>query len=138
MKKNLKSILKSTGLKEYRLHFGTFDYSFNCIVGDYQKLPIYLAYKWEKKEEWVREWNIELDKGYTPRGRWFRYNDYAPVIWIPKKPRTPREIATLAHEILHVVYELCRWAGIPLTQDTEEVRTHAQAYALKMLLENIK
>ncbi len=135
---NLKSVLRATGLKEYRVHFGLFDFSFNCVVGDYQQLPKYLAYKWEASEEWVREWNVELDKGYSPRGRWFKFGEYAPVIWIPKKPTTPREIATLAHEILHVVYELCRWASIPLTTDTEEVRTHAQAFALTELLEKIK
>jgi len=135
---NLKLILKKNNLKEYRVHFGTFDFELNCIVGEYKNLPEYLAYKWEKDAEWVREWNEELDMGYEPRGRWFGYKGYTPVIWIPKKPKTPREIATLAHEILHVVYELCRWASIPLTQDTEEIRTHAQAHALTTLLKEIK
>jgi hypothetical protein len=135
---NLKTLLKKTGLKEYNVHFGMFDFSFNCIVGDYKQLPKYLAYKFESTEEKMREWNEQVDYGYTPRGRWFRHGDHCPVVWIPKKPKTPREIATLAHEILHVVYELCRWAAIPLDASSEEVRTHAQAHALTTLLKEIK
>lgn len=133
---NLESILKTSKLKEYRINFGTFNFSFNCIVGEYKNLPKYLAYKYEEDEKWIYDKWIDIND--VSNGNFFICKGYAPIIWIPKKPTTPREIATLSHEILHVVYELCRWAQIPLCEETEEVRTHAQAYALTTLLTDIK
>lgn len=132
----LELILKTSKLKEYRINFGTFNFSFNCVVGEYKNLPKYLAYKYEEEEKWISDKLIDINN--VPNGRFFTHKDYSPNIWIPKKPTTPREIATLSHEILHVVYELCRWAQIPLCEETEEVRTHAQAYALTTLLTEIK
>lgn len=64
------------------------------------------------------------------RGKCFFRGGYVPIIWIPKKPRTAREHATLAHECLHVIFHLFEWANIPITRDTEEVMTHSMAYLI--------
>src|SRR6185436_9998614 len=105
------------GFKEQRIHMGIFDFEVIVILGDYGKCEKYIQWKFEEKDLDIACW----DFGYEPRGKVFYKQGFVPVLWLPRKPKTPREYATLAHEALHCVYHLFEWASIPMTRDTEEV-----------------
>ena len=75
--------------------------------------------------------------GYEPRGKVFYRRGYVPVLWIPRKPKTAREHATLAHESLHCVYHLFEWANLPMSRDTEEVAAHSMAHIMANIITDI-
>ena len=56
---------------------------------------------------------------------------YPVVLWIPSKPKNIEEYSILNHEILHVVSSILKWAGVPLSDDTEEVYGHMMQYYSK-------
>lgn len=124
---------RGLGLKEVRVHMGTFDFTVICCVGPYKSMSKYIAWKFEDEGFDVEGTNF----GYAPRGKCFFRHGYVPVIWIPKKPSTVREHTTLSHECLHAVFHLFEWADLPLTRDTEEVMAHAQAHLTASILEKI-
>ena len=117
---------KFKGIKENTVHMGTFDFSVKVIVGDYKETCRYVLWKFEAPDFDINATNV----GYEPRGKCFFKAGYVPVIWMPKKPTTPREHATYAHECLHAVYHLFEWAGLAATRDTEEVMAHAMAHLI--------
>lgn len=122
--------LKKLKLKEIKVHMGMFDYGINVVIGDYSGLEEYTRFKLDDDE-------FELaifDKDYLPRGKCLYRGGYRPIIWIPRKPQTPREHATLAHESLHAMYHVARWAGFPLDDSTEEVMTHGMAHIINQIL----
>jgi hypothetical protein len=122
------------GFKEIKIDMGIFDFYVICIIGDYRNCGKYIQWKFEDKD-----FNPEIwDKGYIPIGKVFSSSGYAPVLWIPRKPKTPREYATLAHEALHCVYHLFDWASIPMSAHTEEVATHSMAHIINEVLINCK
>lgn len=118
------------GLKEIRIHMGAFDFSVICIIGDYKNTEQYVRWRFDDKEFNAEKW----DMGYIPLGKVFFRQGYVPILWIPRKPKTAREHATLAHEALHCVFHLFEWASLPLTGDTEEVMTHSMAYIITTIL----
>lgn len=127
------------GLKEIVIHFGMFDFKAICVVGPYEAALKFAAWK----HEWPKEWDVqvvssEMNKGYEPRGRIFRRPGYVPVIWIPHRPRTPREYGTLAHEVLHAVRLLMDWAAIELNAETEEAYCHALGHGVTTILDALK
>ena len=124
---------KRFGFKEIRTSMGLFDFDVICIVGDYKNAGKYIRWKFEDKEFSPEKWDL----GYEPRGKCFFSQGYVPVIWIPKKPRTPREIATLAHECIHAVFHLFAWASLSMTRDTEEVLCHSTAHLVNNILKNL-
>lgn len=116
------------GLREVSVHFGTFDYALNCLVGPYKNVEKYVAWKFEDP-------GYRTDSPHEVKGRYFYRIGYAPIIWVPRKPRTPDEIGTLAHEVMHAIhYLLVDWAEIPFTADTQEVYCHAMGLAMRELL----
>ena|SRR3990167_8016815 len=119
-------------LKEIRIEMGLFDFDVVCVIGDYKNLGKYIQWKFED-DSFDPE---DFDMKYECRGKCCFKKGYVPVIWIPKKPRTPREYATLAHEALHAVYHLFDWANLPMTRDTEEVMTHSMAHIINNILED--
>lgn len=122
-KKELKE--KWKGITENMIDMGIFDFRVIVLVGDYKTACAYVNWKFKDKT------NLEeYDMNYIPRGKCFFRPGYVPVIWIPKKPKTSREHATLAHECLHAIFHLFEWASIPITRDTEEVMTHAMSHLI--------
>lgn len=127
MPKSKSNPAKRLGLKEVEVNFGTFDFTVTCVIGSDKGL-----------QEYVR-WKLE-DQGITlndpARGRYFLRQGYAPVMWIPRAPRSPREYGTLAHEMLHIVRVIMDWVGMPpLNHDTEEAYCHALGHGVTKILE---
>lgn len=122
--------LEKLGLKEIEVHMGMFDFSINVVIGSYKNLEEYARFKLHDNE-----FNLaSTDSDYLPRGKCLYKGGYRPIIWIPKKPRTSREFATLAHESLHAMYHVHRWAGFTLSDETEEVMTHGMAHIIFSIL----
>ena len=117
---------KFKGITENKVYMGTFDFDVIVLVGDYKTALAYVSWKFNDKKTRLEDFDME----YIPRGKCFFRQGYVPVIWIPRKPKTPREHATLAHESLHAVFHLFEWADLPLTRDTEEVMTHAMSHII--------
>ena len=122
--------LKKLGFEEKVIHMGTFDFVVVAVIGSSDNLEEYIAFKYDEPDFDLSESN----NGYEPRGKCFYCAGYVPIIWIPKKPKTPREYATLAHECLHATKHVLRWAGIPFSDDTEELETHAMGYLITEIL----
>lgn len=127
---------KSLGLKEVRTSMGMFDFDVICVVGEYFAATKFVARKFE--DEFFLEIAEDSNKGYVPRGKCFYRTGYVPIIWLPGKPKSPREVATLAHECLHAVMHLFDWAAVPVTRDTEEVFAHAQAHLVTNILTKLR
>lgn len=127
--------LKKLGLKEYRVEMGFFDFTVLLLTGEYMKAVEFVAWKYDEGENFIEEHKV--DNGNV-RGKCFYRHCYVPCIYIPRKPKTAREYATLGHECNHAIYRLFAWAGIPMGSDTEEVFTHAQAHLVNGFLEQMK
>ena len=117
------------GLKEITIDFGTFDYAATCIVGP-----------WAGVQKYVR-WKLDdptTDVGSVSRGKFFHRDGYSPIIWIPRRPRTPEEYGTLSHECMHLIREVMGWAGVVLTYETDEAYCHAMGHAVRTILRGLK
>jgi len=118
---------QSFGLRIKEIHMGMFDFTVYLAVGPRSKVQDYLRWKWKDK-------TIEIaTEGQF--GTFFHHETYGPVIWIPEKPKTPRQYATVAHEAAHAAFEILDWYGVPITKDTHEVFCHAVGYLVTKILE---
>lgn len=120
---------KRLGFQVFDVHFGMFDYSVHVVIGPFDNL--------EKYARWKHE-NPDIVLPPNCRGLNIRTKGRAPILWLPSKPRAPHEIATLAHEMLHVVHSIMDWAGVPLTHDSDEVYCHALGHGVDAVLERLK
>lgn len=130
-RKKSRRYARTCGLKEIHVHFGTFDFAFNCVVGPWEGVRDYVSWKFETDRD-------TLPDRPPPRGMIFRATGYCPILWLPSEPRTPFEHATLAHEVLHAVVQLMEWAGIPLAPESEEAYCHALGYGVRSVLEGLR
>lgn len=65
---------------------------------------------------------------FQNRGMTFYEEGYPIVTWLPAIPRTIEEQAIMNHEIFHIVSSLLRWAGVSLSEETEEVYAYTYQY----------
>jgi len=65
------------------------------------------------------------------RGRTFYRSDCFPIIALPKKPRTPEDIGTLAHEAVHAVKHILESI---VEGDAEEVFCHSVGAVVRTVL----
>lgn len=119
------------GLREVRVHFGTFDFPFYCVAGPWADFPDYVAWRHRESANWLRG-RVEQ------RGLYVQAFGKPPIVWIPRCPRTPREIGTLAHEVLHIVKLMGEWAGIHFGEDTQEVFCHALGHGVTTILTELR
>lgn len=127
---------KQLKLHEVNVHMGLFDFGVRFLVGDFDATAKYVAWFWEDEdaEAFANDSNI----GYLPRGKCFYRTGFVPIIWISKVPESPREYATLSHEIIHALFHLFDWANVPIDNSTEEVFAHAEAHLVNGFLKKIK
>jgi hypothetical protein len=117
-------------LKEIEIYMGLFDFNITCVIGDFDQTLKYVAWKFEDEE---LDGN-EINKGYEPRGKCFMRRGYVPIMWLPKRPTKPRELATLAHEAIHAALFMFDWASVPQGADTEEVLGHTVGHIVNEIL----
>ena len=117
-------MVKRVKMKEFKVNMGLFDYDVIFLIGDHEKAVerVNKAHGYEYPEP-----------DFEPRGRCFYKKGRIPFVWLPKVPKTPREIATLSHECLHAVWHVLDWAamikdGFIVSRDNEELMCHAMAH----------
>jgi hypothetical protein len=121
-------------LREICVDLGMIENGVNCVVGPYADLPAYVA--WENDEPAAANPRIWADE---PRGCYEYRRGYRPIIWLPRVPRTPREIGTLAHEALHAIRPIMQdWVGIEFDRDTQEVYCHALSHVVTTILTELR
>jgi hypothetical protein len=119
-------------LSETFVGFGVFDFGFYCVIGPYADLPAYAAHRHNDPSIATDPWEAE------PRGAYVNDGAHAPIVWMPRYPRTAREYGTLAHEILHVLRCFGEWGGIKLTRESDEVFCHALGYGITKVLDELR
>lgn len=120
------------GLTIFRVYMGLFDYHVHVAIGPQAVAVQYV--QWYHKGMLVdRDGVVGADD--QRRGFCAYHAPYCPVIWLPRRPRTAREHATLAHECLHAVGHIARWAAIDHSTATEEVFCHALGHLVNGILE---
>lgn len=117
--------------RSFHISAGTYEFGINVVVS-----------RDEKRVVGFVRWKFE-DPNYSPelgvcRGRVFFRKGYCPILWIPQPPGSPREYATLCHEVLHVACIVMGWAGIPLTDESEEAYAHLIGYLITEILRRIR
>ncbi len=118
-------------LREIHVHFGMFDFAVYCVVGPANDLSAYIA--------WRRGHSNLVPDREASRGRYYPgRGEYGPIIWIPRRPRSPREHGTLSHEVCHVVREMYDWVGMQLDESTEETFCHAVGFAVTTILTELR
>lgn len=93
-----------------------------------------------KLQKVLRQWSYpdDLDRVGTligKRGRCFHAEGCHPVIAMPIRPKTPTEIATLAHEACHAIEYIFASIGQPLGT---EVFAHSVGAVVRETLQAIK
>ena len=58
----------------------------------------------------------------------------SPIIWLPHT----NDISVINHELLHATINIMNWAGVPLTNDTEEVYTYELQHLSNEFFKQIK
>lgn len=103
------------GLKIIRVNMGVFNTWVRIAVGPAKNIHAYVR--------------------WADRQPDFVYQD-SEIVWIPRKPRTPEEHGTLAHECLHAAFYLMDWLGMNANQETCEVMAHATGWLVKNALKH--
>lgn len=118
----MKTTDRFRSLKLTRINMGMFDFEVKVIFYPSRKLVAeYAAWSFESPKMYD---DFDFEE-FDARGTLFRKNGYTPILWMPKKPKTPREMATLAHEAFHAIVEFAAWSSLVLSRETEEIFCHA-------------
>lgn len=129
MKKNP---ARRLGLREIEIPFATFEYYFVLLVGPRAGVEAYMRWRFDDSDP-------ETDlRPSTFRACVFTSKNRAPVLWMPKTPRSAEDIGLVAHEALHVVKDLMDWAHIPLGEASEEAYCHALGFVVRSVLEKLR
>lgn len=118
-------------MKKYLLSAGTYDFTYYLVIGkDCENIIKFVRFKFDDKD---------FEYHFQSRGAFFGRFNLVPILWLPQKPKTPREYATLAHECLHLVnYMLIRWAEMSHNLDSEEAFAHQLSKCMTDCLEKLK
>lgn len=72
------------------------------------------------------------------RGVTYRRHDCHPLIVLPRSPKTPQEIGTLAHEATHAILDIYDKVGEDNIAHTEEVFCHSVGAVVREVLKKLK
>lgn len=117
--------------KTFHIHAGTYDFGINFVISEDKKRTVkYLQFK--LGDSYINESHLDC------LGKVFDRHGYCPIVWLPKKPKSPSEVGTLYHELFHIVCCIMRWANIPLSSDSEEAYCHLIKHITRQFFEKIK
>lgn len=123
---------RKTPYQTFFVHAGTYEYEVNVIfTKDLTKLRKYILYK-------MKSLPPDMEKFEIAKGMVVRMDGYCPILWLPRPPKTPDELAVLNHEIFHLTYTIMSYVGIPLTGSSEEAFAHLISHLTRQILEKMK
>lgn len=124
----LRKVKEESDFQSFHIHCGTFDFGFNVILStDKERCATFVNDKLETERFSVLDFDC--------LGKVFFKGGYCPVLWLPSYPLSHKEIGTLNHELLHIVFEVTNWAGISLSPSSKEVFTHLMKYVTTQFYE---
>ena len=94
-----------------------------------------------KALKFVKENNDSTAKieDFEARAITFPINDgKPPVIWIPHMDGSPEDISIINHELLHANFSILSWAGVSLSDSSEEAFTYNYQFLTKQFYGKIK
>lgn len=102
-------------------------YSRDLMVhfGEKSELPEFLDRYVEKEE--IDVFLADIEDGRTD-GRTMLLSNGALLIWMPRKPETPKEHGTLSHEIFHATEFLMKEIGASLSPESSECYAYLTGY----------
>lgn len=115
-------------LRVIRVELGVYDTWVNAVIGPEKHLEAFV--RWNCSQP---AFTHELGGA---KGLCIKLPKYAPCIWVPKKPRTPQELATLAHECTHAAIYVAEWMSAPIDADTSELLCHTVSWLMEVILEH--
>jgi hypothetical protein len=111
-------------MKTLRIELPPFEYAIIVVVGDFTSCHRFICKR--------------LGHDFPPyppsMGRCYHTDGWLPHIWLPHKPRTPREIGTLAHEAAHASLWLMDWSHSSATAGDDEFFGHTIGYIVSQVL----
>jgi hypothetical protein len=119
------------GMRVIRIEMGVFDIWVLALVGPEKNLEGFVRWNYNKPE-----YVHELSEYSGHKGMCLKPKGCAPAVWIPRKPRTPEEYGTLAHECTHAAIHVMEWIGMPINNETSELLTHTVAWLVDNILEH--
>lgn len=118
------------GFEEISIPLAIYDASFTCIFGAPDKLMPFLDRRLGRAN-----WTMP---DATHRGMTYTWHGKAPVVWMPRRPRSPAEIGVLAHEIVHILTAILVEKGLKLSDSSEEAFAYAMSFCMRSVLERVK
>lgn len=122
-----KQLLKKLNLTLFRASIDIFEYPVLIVIGDHKKAEKYISWKFDEEVE-----------NSAVAGRTFHKKGYAPIVWLPKIPKTSEELGTLNHELAHIVFGIFRHIDSPNTDDTQEHFCYILGYLTREFLTQFK
>ena len=110
---------------------GTFDMPLDIIITN----------DTQKALEYVKNNNDSTAtiQDFDSRGLTYPVNNgRPPIVWIPKMDGSPEDISILNHELLHANISILTWAGLSLSDSTEEVYAYNYQYLTKQFYGKFK
>lgn len=93
-------------------------------------------------ERWMRrkiDRRYSLPENHVNARALFSFRDTGAVcMWLPRKPRTPNELGTLAHECAHVAIHLMDHIGQRVDLENDEPMTYVVGYLVREILGRLK
>ncbi len=80
---------------------------------------------------------ISTEGVFVNRAVTFYSPGYPIVTWFPSTPLTVEGLSIINHEILHIVVSILSWAGVPLTDESEEVYCYMLQYYTKEIYKRL-
>jgi len=116
---------------KFKIQADTYPFSVNVFIcEDLIKVVDYVNKKQHRKGR--DKYNKENFKNY--HAVICSHHKHSPVIWMPKKPKSGRELSSLAHEILHAVFEIMDWAGVKYDKSSEEAFAYLHTHLMQQFL----
>ena len=130
----MKDEAKRFGLRSVKVDFGMFNTELACVFGPPAGVQDYV--RWQCSDP-----GLEINDMTRVRGHFFfqPQGKGPPIIYMPRVPRTPRDLGTLAHECLHAVTHVMDYYGVPpCNVDADEVYAHAIGHLMTKILEGLR
>lgn len=80
------------------------------FIGPRKELPKFVKKAYRGNKALIEE--VETSVGSSALGTTFIEEYGQSLVWIPKFPKTPEELGTIAHEILHATFTLLDYVNV--------------------------
>ena len=113
------------------------------IEGSTFDMPVEIIITEDKNKalKYVRENNDNTCQisDFDARAVTFPINDgRPPIIWIPHMNGSSEDLSIAHHELLHANFSILSWAGVYLSDSTEEVYTYNYQFLTKQFYDKLK